>query len=76
MKVKITKLKELEDAEYPNNIPEGFERIDYFWPGQGEPVIGERFWVGRFNTSLVQEIIDAETFRTLNSVYKWEIIPE
>jgi hypothetical protein len=75
MKVKLTKLEELPDALFPHNIEVGFERIrdinpEYFKP----PVVGERFWVGSFSTSAVQKIIDASTFRTYNSIYKWEIL--
>lgn len=75
MKIKLTKLEELPDALYPNNIETGYETIretnkDYF----REPCIGERFNAGTLSTSPVQEIISENTFRTYNSIYKWEII--
>jgi hypothetical protein len=75
MKVKITKLKELEDAYHPNNIEEGYTIIketfsEYF----REPVIGESFWIGSFGTSVVTEILSENTFKTLNSIYQWEIL--
>lgn len=75
MKIRIKKLKEVDDPTHPNNIDEGFEttRImndDYF----KKPTIGERFYVGWFSTSLVQEILTENTFKTLNSIYEWEIL--
>jgi hypothetical protein len=75
MKVKLIKLEELPDALNPNNIAVGFETIravddDYFRP----PTIGERFWIGSFSTSGVQEIISPNTFRTYSSIYQWEIL--
>lgn len=75
IKVKLTKIKELEDALHPNNIEVGYETIrdvnsKYF----EKPKIGERFFVGTFSTSGVQEIIDENTFRTYSSIYKWEIL--
>lgn len=67
--VRLEKLRETENPYAPNNIETGFVK-------EGElmdvPVVGEPFWVGRsFRTSIVQEIIDAHTFRTFNSVYRW-----
>lgn len=75
MKIRIKKLKEVDDPTHPNNIGEGFEAIrsmpfEYF----NKPAIGERFWAGFFSTSPVQEILTENTFKTLNSVYEWEII--
>ena len=75
MKIKITKISELEDALYKNNIEEGFEQIyevgeHYF----EEPMVDRRFNVGTFSSSDVQEIIDKNTFRTCNSIYRWEIL--
>lgn len=73
MKVKIEKTSELSDAVVPNNIPTGFSTtlevssIDL-------PVVGECFRIGYFRTSTVMEIIDANTIKTMNSVYRWEII--
>lgn len=73
--VRLEKLKELEDALHPNNISVGFVTIrtiqkDYFHP----PRLNMRFRLGTFFTSEVQEIIDDHTFRTYNSVYKFEIL--
>ena len=80
MKIKITKLKELPNAVHPHNIGEGFSLIgnipnSYF----KIPTIGERFGIGLttqgfWSTSGVREIIDEFTFKTYNSIYKYEII--
>lgn len=73
-KVKITKLREVDNPLYPDNIPEGYERIGDFITA---PEVGQKFYVGMgWRTSAVQEIIDEHTFRTLNGVYKWEVIEE
>lgn len=76
MKIELIKLSELENAVHPHNIAEGYVTVrsvndDYF----KEPIIGERFDIGSFSTSPVQEIINENTFKTLNSIYHWKIIP-
>ena len=39
------------------------------------PTINERFPRNTdWSTSIVQEIINDHTFRTLNSIYTWEVI--
>lgn len=76
MKIRIKKLKELEDALHPNNIEEGFERI-FEIPNNWFriPTVGERFWGSlSWSTSGVQEIIDERTFKTYSSIYEWEIV--
>ena len=75
MKVKLTKLRESDDPLHPGNIPEGYETTrslpsSLFKP----PTVGERFNLQTFSTSGVQEIINDNTFRTYNSIYKWEIV--
>ena len=75
MKIKLTKIKELEDALNPHNIEEGFEKTfeipdDFF----RIPTIGNRFWASTWWSSGVQEIIDNNTFKTYSSIYRWEII--
>lgn len=75
MRIKITKLEELNDALHPNNIPVGYESIqsvpfEKFSP----PKVGERFTCGRFSSSGVQEILGENTFRTYSSIYKWEVV--
>ncbi len=79
-KIKITKVKELDDATVPNNILEGYSVTGF---KVGEPVVGERFIVHRddvirrmFVTSKVTEIINSSTFRTLNSIYTFTEIDE
>ena len=41
-RIKIVKLKELDDAVHPHNTYEGFERIGLFL---APPTIGERFYL-------------------------------
>jgi hypothetical protein len=78
MTIKLTKLKELENAFHPNNIEEGnittrFIHKDNFKP----PTLNERFYIGGgYSTSAVQEILTENTFRTYNSIYLWEIIED
>ncbi len=69
-KIKLTKLKELSDAKYPNNIAVGYEKVGDFLE---YPIIGERFNVGMgWSTSPVTEIIHFNVFKTYNSIYKIE----
>ena len=75
IKVKVTKLKEADDPLHPNNIKEGFTKEGYYYY---KPVVGESFILydelGGWATSTVQEILSENTFRTYNSIYKWEIL--
>jgi len=74
MLIKITKLEELPDARHPNNIDVGFEKQLEIEEGI-VPMLGMRFpQMSYWSTSIVTEIIDDNTFRTLNSIYKWELI--
>ena len=67
--VQIEKISELDNALLPNNIEVGFSKRGSFIR---EPKVGERFWIGTgFRTSPVQEIIDENTFKTEDSIYKW-----
>ena len=67
-----TEKKEADNPRHPGNIPEGDVRTGTFLK---EPTVGEKFWCGHnWRTSIVQEIIDENTFRTLNSIYTWEYI--
>lgn len=81
MRIKLTKLKEAENPRHPNNIEEGYVlsgEIDKseLKIGQSltilrDDVIGwDRIWA----TSVIQEVIDENTFRTLNSIYKIEYL--
>lgn len=78
MRIKLTKIEERSDAEYPNNIPVGDERIGFYEeePKVGEPFILRKQGFNIFMTSVVTEIIDKNTFKTLNSIYKMEEIKE
>jgi len=69
MQILLEKLNELPDAIYPNNIDVGFKKVgDLINP----PKVGEAFYIGYYwCTSVVVGIIDDNTFRTLNSIYKW-----
>jgi len=77
MRIKLTKLKEAPNPRHPNNIEEGFIGYGVFIK---EPEVGKEFLLSHYNgdlwrgfhTSVVQEIIDDSTFRTCNSIYKWE----
>lgn len=85
--IKLTKLRESPDPTHPNNIPEGDWRIgtaDYM-PKVGTGFLlnfvtiknGMKVQTGSFfYTSNVVEIIDDTTFRTLNSIYKIEILKD
>lgn len=73
-RIKLVKIKELEDAYYPNNIKEGYEKYGFLVE---EPEVNRPFmcysdkWLsGALRTSTVQEIIDKDTFRTYNSIYR------
>ncbi len=73
-KIKLIKIEELKDAIVKNNKPEGYSKEGMLhWP----PVVGESFYLfsdsimeANLRTSTVTEIIDEDTFKTLNSVYK------
>ena len=78
MKIKIRKLRELPDAMHPHNIEVGFENIIEFSENIIiKPEIGERFPICSYwSTSVVTEIINENTFKTLNSIYHWEVEEE
>lgn len=74
-KVKITKLtddyfKQIGE-KHPNLIDEGFTTIGYEIK---PPTIGERYFVGKFSTSLVEKINDDNTIKTTYSTYKLEYL--
>lgn len=69
MKIILEKISELPDAMHPNNI-----EVGHLQTGEliSEPEVGKCFWVGYFwRTSIVKEIIDENTFKTCNSIYRW-----
>ncbi len=67
----LTKLSDDRfNGSHPNGINEGYIKkgieIEI-------PTIGDNYWVGgNWRTSPVTEIIDENTFKTLNSTYKIE----
>jgi len=79
MIIRITKIKELDDALHKGNIEEGFVK-EIVVPKEfkrNRPEVGERFPIwAHWSTSAVQEIIDDNHFRTYNSIYKWETIKD
>lgn len=69
--IKMHKVSEPENALHKNNIAIGREFIGL---SNGKPTVGECFYVGDLRTSVVQEILSPNTFRTYNSIYEWELI--
>ena len=79
MKIKIKKLRELPDEMHPHNIEVGFEKtIDLGDRIIPKPNIGDRFPTHflTWSTSPVREIINENTFKTLNYIYHWEVVEE
>ena len=72
MQVKLVKLQSLLKFAHPNGIEEGHVEEGEF---RGSPVPGYPFWVGHFwSTTKVTKVLSDNTFRTLNSIYRWELI--
>jgi hypothetical protein len=72
MRIRLEKLEELPDAKHPNNIAVGVISEGEML---AEPKVGEYFWVGyNYRTSIVKEIINANTFKTCNSIYRWSLL--
>lgn len=79
--VRLTKLSNGETPKYSDGHP---RHVEVGRVSQGlmlRPVIvGQSFYVdypnqkNHFHTSVVQEILSYNTFRTQNSIYKWEIL--
>lgn len=70
--IKLTKLKEVDKPVHPDNIKVGREVQGAML---NKPRIGHRFYVGvSWSTSPVQDVLDENTFKTLNSIYKIEEI--
>ena len=71
----LTKLEEAANPVHPKNKAVGTVREGEF---TDKPVVGKEFYIGRgfrsYKTSTVQEILSENTFRTYNSIYKWELI--
>jgi len=71
-RVKLTKLRECDDPHHPNNRPEGEVNVGWEF---GAPEVGECYLLDKgparyFRTSVVMEIIDKKTFKTMKSVYQ------
>lgn len=70
MRIRLEKISELPYALCSNNIEVGFAIEGSCVE---DPIVGEAFFVGYgWRTSTVTEIIDTNTFKTKNSVYRWE----
>lgn len=75
MKIKLIKLAEVDNPTHPNNKEVGYETIGLVpFLDFVEPKVGKRFFNGKTITSIVKEIINGNTFKTLNSIYEWEIV--
>ena len=71
-RVRLTKLSDDHfDGKHPNGIFEGYVK-------EGTeivpPTVGEMYWLDNFHTSVVQKIIDKNTFKTTYSTYKIEYL--
>jgi len=71
-KIRLIKIKELPDAAHPNNKPVGYEKTGEI---PSEPQIGKQFVIypdniSVFMTGTVTEILEDDTFKTKNSIYK------
>jgi hypothetical protein len=70
--IKIIKIQEPDNALHKNHIPTGFEEIGKF---VSLPKVGEPFYMlPSFRTSTVQEVLSKNTFRTHNSIYRFELL--
>ena len=74
-RVKLTKLSEAPDPEFPNNIPTGEVRIGLTMnpPEEGVPFGVIHSMSKYFRTSPVVKVNDDGTFETVNSIYKLEL---
>ena len=79
-KMTITKIQECENSRHPKNIETGYTNW-FIYDDESKipkPTIGQRFTLFNnlnhwFSTSMVDEIIDENTFKTLNSIYQIKI---
>ena len=77
MKLRIEKIEALPHMiDHPNGINPGYTKeCEINTSMFKSPRIGKSFVVGTsFVTSVVTEILNTHMFRTMNSVYKWELI--
>ncbi len=75
--LKMVRLIKLSDDHFngvhPNGIDAGHVAMGFISKG---PVVGERFYIGfEFSTSVVQKIINEDTFKTLYSTYRIIYLP-
>ncbi len=82
MKSKIVEVEKIGKVENPVHPESDYGDSKQYHIGIfiKEPVVGERFITGYINlqgrginTSPVTEIVDENTFKTLNSIYKWKV---
>lgn len=72
-KIKMVKISDCENPIHANHIKEGKEVIGTI---NAEPTVGRNFFIQKidgisfFRTSTVTEIVDRDTFKTCNSIYK------
>lgn len=81
-RVRLTKLRDCDNPGITGNIKDGHVvEGDFVY----EPVVGHVFLVDHYDpaapfyqwhTSEIKKIIDGNTFRTRNSIYRWEFIDE
>lgn len=80
-KIRITKIEIGEDNRFPPTS-EGITMPGQFWDGIIEidsffpqiPTQGRPFVISTYRTSLVQQVLPNNIFKTMNSTYKWEEI--
>jgi len=72
--IKLTKIEDFTNGEHKNNINKGYTKkgLELKLPTIGEPYILESRKY--FSTSKVLEILDDTTFKTINSIYKIEVL--
>lgn len=71
-KARIIKLTDDKfNGRHPNKINVGYEKEGILFQ---PPIVGQSCCVGSLCTSVVTEVIDDSTFKTLNSTYKIEYL--
>jgi hypothetical protein len=75
MKVRVTKLSDIEGVDYPGK---GKYLNGTISEGEGDkfPKVGEDFFLTGWMFGKVEEIFSPDTFRTDCCVYKWDVIME
>lgn len=70
--VRLTKISDCENPLYVNHIQPGYIKEGIV---HEDPKVGQSFEIGGYwSTSTVTEILSDNTFKTRNSIYKWEVI--